>query len=71
MNMTFREEDYQAAALAALALTNVEDERCMVPMKHAAGALVLRELMSRVLRGELVLSGRAPEAPPEQQPPQE
>lgn len=65
MNMMFRQEDYQAAAMAALALTNTEDERCSVPMRHAAGALVLREIMSRVLRGELVITHPQQEQQPE------
>ena len=63
----FRPEDLNAAALAALALTNTDSDSAVVPMKHAAGALILREIMSRVLQGQLVI--QEPQAPKMEPPP--
>jgi hypothetical protein len=51
-----RPEDIQAAIMAGLAITNPDDERIQVPMRHAAGVLVLREILARCLRGQMVIA---------------
>jgi len=64
--MQVGENDVMAACQAALALTNPEDDRCVVPMRHAAGSIILREIAMRVLQGELavVRNEQQPPAPP-------
>lgn len=54
--MKISAEQIQAALTAALALTNPEDHKIMVPMRHAAGALVLHTLAAAIQNGELVIA---------------
>lgn len=64
-------DEVRLAAQAALALTNPDDDYNRVPMKHAAGAIYLREIMSRVLQNEyeVVPTRRmAPPPPPPESP---
>lgn len=63
-----RPNDLRAACLAAMALTDVEDENCRIQMRHAAGALVLHELARRILSGEVIVK-RNPELDPPAPPP--
>lgn len=69
--VNFRSEDVLAACHAAVALTNPEDESIRVPMRHAAGCLVLREIMLRVMSGEyriVEVASPQPETPPDPPP---
>lgn len=56
MNLTT--EHLAAAMQAAIALTNRDDDRIMVPMKHVDGAMVLNTIAAAILRGEFALVPR-------------
>lgn len=62
MNLT--QEQINAGVSAGLALTNPEEDKIYVPMKHAAGALILRTLMVSLANGELSLQSVPGMAPP-------
>lgn len=69
--VNFRPEDVLAACHAAVALTNPEDESIRIPMRHAAGCLVLREIMLRVMNGEyriIEVTRSQPDTPPDTPP---
>lgn len=61
MNMT--KEQVQAALAAGLALTNPESE-VSVPMKHAAGATILHQLLLAIASGQVQLNSANPNQPP-------
>jgi len=56
MNLTT--EHLSAAMKAAIALTNRDDDRIMVPMKHVDGAMVLNTIAQAILRGDFALVPR-------------
>lgn len=64
--MNISSEQLAAAMIAAVALTNPEDDRCYVPMRHAAGALILHQLAQAMQNGEFALApaGGKPEEEP-------
>lgn len=61
MNMT--KEQVQAALGAGLALTNPESE-APIPMKHAAGATILHQLLLAIASGQVQLNSAPTDAPP-------
>ena len=63
--MELTREQVNVGIAAGLALTNPDDDRLYVPMKHAAGSLVLRQLLMLLAGGQLGLtSTMQQEAPP-------
>ena len=67
MNINY--EQLNACFRAALALTDVNNGDIIVPMKHAAGALILNSIAAAILNGELVIApAEVPEDIPQQEP---
>jgi len=56
MNLTT--EHLAAAMKAAMALTNRDDDRIMVPMKHVDGAMILNNIAAAILNGDFALVPR-------------
>lgn len=59
-------EQLEAAMLAARVLTDPTNPNAVVPMRHAAGALLLHNLAGGILSGEYVVSfaeGKEAQAP--------
>ena len=70
--MELTREQVNVGIAAGLALTNPEDDKLYCPMKHCAGALVLRQLLMSLASGQIGLqSTMQQEAPQPPQPPKE
>ena len=68
--MELTREQVNVGIAAGLALTNPEDDKLYVPMKHCAGALVLRQLLMSLASGQLGLTATMQqEAPAGEKPP--
>ncbi len=69
--MNISSEQLNAAMQAAEALTNPKDEKVMVPMRHAAGALILHQLSIAMQNGEFALApaGQEEKPPGDKAPP--
>lgn len=65
-NMQLTQAQVNVAIAAGLAITNPEDEHLYVPMKHAAGALVLRSLLTSIAKGAIGLQSLLKEEPPKE-----
>ena len=65
-NMQLTQAQVNVAIAAGLAITNPEDEHLYVPMKHAAGALVLRSLLTSIAKGTIGLQSLLKEEPPKE-----
>ena len=61
--MELTREQVNVGISAGLALTNPDDDRLYVPMKHCAGALVLRQLLMSLANGQIGLQSTMQEAP--------
>ncbi len=68
--MNFTKEQVEVGLAAGLALTNPESDLLEVFRKHAAGVMILRQLLMGIGSGEIALSSGMqpdPDAPPEGQ----
>ncbi len=61
--MELTREQVNVGIAAGLALTNPDDERLYIPMKHCAGALVLRQILLSLAGGQLGLTATMQEGP--------
>ena len=67
--MELTREQVNVGIAAGLALTNPEDDRLYVPMKHAAGSLVLRQLLMSLASGQIGLTATMQQGAPEGEKP--
>ncbi|MCB7129679.1 MAG: hypothetical protein J3T61_09095 [Candidatus Brocadiales bacterium] len=68
--MNFTKEQVEVGLAAGLALTNPESDLLEVFRKHAAGVMILRQLLMGIGSGEIALSSTTqpdPDAPPKGQ----
>ena len=61
--MELTREQVNVGIAAGLALTNPEDDKMYIPMKHCAGALVLRQLLMSLASGQLGLTATMQQGP--------
>ncbi len=66
--MELTREQVNVGIAAGLALTNPEDDKLYVPVKHCAGTLVLRQLLLSLASGKLGLTSTMQEAPTPEPP---
>jgi len=66
--MELTREQVNVGIAAGLALTNPEDDKLYCPMKHCAGALVLRQLLMSLASGQIGLQSTMQQEQPPQPP---